>query len=280
MNVMTKIKAADTAKFVSELITITPDMAAQWLEMNTRNRKPRSGVIEKYARDMKSGRWQVTGDAIRFDSDANLIDGQHRLMACVKSGAPFSTLVIYGLQPDTQDVLDQGATRRAEDVLSLKGWQNVTGLAATARVLMAERDGLSGIKRKTYSTSEVMACIDKHSIMSRYIPAPGVLPRGISIAQVGFLRYISAAFFENGDATQSAMLEVLRTGVPTYQGDPIHAYRERILRMSDDITKINREARWNTFKHAFNLFRKKEPVTHLRFGRDTCSITGLDLKKL
>jgi len=280
MTVLDRIHRPSSTKFVSELITITPDMAAQWLEMNKKNRKVRSGVVDKYARDMKAKRWQVTGDAVRFDKDTNLIDGQHRLLACVKSNAPFETLVIYGLPPESQDVMDQGAVRRSEDVLSLRGWNNVTGLAATARVLLAERDGVATGGSNTYSTAEVLACIDKHRIMSRYIPAPGHLPRGISIAQVGFLGYVAAAFLENGDECQRTMMEVLKTGVPSYPGDPIHAYRERILRMSDDIMKIKRAARWNTFKHAFNLFRKTEPVQTLRFGRDTCTVIGLDLKKL
>jgi hypothetical protein len=273
-------KSPQEEQFVSEMIVVTPEMAASWLEMNVRNRKPRRGVVDKYARDMKSGRWQITGDAIRFDRNANLIDGQHRLMACVKSDASFSTLVIYGLPTEAQDVMDQGAVRRADDVLALHGWNNTTGITSACRLLLAERDGLQVPRSLTYSTAEVLACIEKHRVMSRYIPVPRSLPPGISLAQVGFLRYVSAEILRDNDGVQAAMFEVLKTGIPSYPGDPIHMYRERVLRMSKDISQISRTARWDTFKHAFNLFRRTESVTSLRFGRDYCKIIGLDISKL
>lgn len=281
MAVIEKFRKEKTkSEFVSEMIVVTPDMAAQWLEMNVKNRKVRVGVVDKYARDMKAGRWQITGDAVRFDKDAHLIDGQHRLKACVKANVPFTTLVIYGLSADAQDVMDQGAVRRADDVLALHGWHNTTGLTAACRVLLAERDGRQSTYGNSYSTAEVLAVLEKHRLMSRYIPVPRTMPPGISVAHVGFLRYVSAEFLGDEDTIQQAMFDVLRTGIPSYPGDPIHMYRERILRMSGGVSKINRSARWDTLKHAFNLFRETEPATSLRFGRDHCVIAGLDVKKL
>ncbi|MDP2620568.1 MAG: hypothetical protein Q8P46_10395, partial [Hyphomicrobiales bacterium] len=71
---------------------ITPELAREWLEKTNRKNRPLSELKwTAYAVDMLEGRWQYNGDAIRFGSDGVLLDGQHRLMACVEAGIPFET---------------------------------------------------------------------------------------------------------------------------------------------------------------------------------------------
>jgi hypothetical protein len=42
----------------AELVTITPEMAEQWLGKNTKNRPLKKTKIEQYARDIAAGRWR------------------------------------------------------------------------------------------------------------------------------------------------------------------------------------------------------------------------------
>jgi hypothetical protein len=75
-------------------VTVTPEMAREWLDANTGvpfNSQPHK--VDQYARDMASGHWPLTGEGIRFDEADQLVDGRHRLRACVKSGVPFLTYV-------------------------------------------------------------------------------------------------------------------------------------------------------------------------------------------
>ena len=44
--------------------TVTPEIAYTWLERNTCNRNVIQLVVDRYARDMKSGRWHLTGDPV------------------------------------------------------------------------------------------------------------------------------------------------------------------------------------------------------------------------
>lgn len=74
------------AKLEIEEIDIEPHLAESWLTKNVKNRNLTDRIAKKYARDMASGKWKTTGDPIRFDVDGNLIDGQHRLQACVLAG--------------------------------------------------------------------------------------------------------------------------------------------------------------------------------------------------
>ena len=262
-----------------ERIVITPDIANAWLERDAKNRKLQSHVISKYARDMKSGAWQVTGDAVRFDMHSNLLDGQHRLKACVQSDAPFETFVIYGLPPETQDVMDIGKLRSPADMFTLMGLHNTNTLAGALRILVAERDG---VRQKSFalSSAEIKSAHSRHPKITRFLPTGGMLPKGIAPSQVGYLRYVGAEILKEPHVAQS-MFEVLRFGVPAYSGDPIHAYRERIIRVGDSKSlTIAKDSRWWTLKAAFNMFRKQESTNHLRFGRDNCDIDGLDVTKL
>lgn len=115
-----------------EVVTITPAIARAWLGHNSRNRSVKTARVAQYARDMRNGRWQFTGDAIRFSVDGILLDGQNRLHACIEAATPFVTTVIYGLPDATQEVMDSGAIRLSRDAVTLKGYANAQGLAAVA----------------------------------------------------------------------------------------------------------------------------------------------------
>lgn len=65
--------------------------------------------------------WKMNGEAIKFSNTGRLLDGQHRLLACVESGCSVRTLVIRGLPEDTQETMDAGKSRTMANVLELKG---------------------------------------------------------------------------------------------------------------------------------------------------------------
>ena len=83
-----------------------------------------------------------TAEAIKFDWNGRLIDGQHRLLAVVASGSHVRFLVVRGLAPDAQRYLDTGSKRSAADALRMAGElssQNI--VAAAARILISYEDG-------------------------------------------------------------------------------------------------------------------------------------------
>jgi hypothetical protein len=135
-------------KLTHELIEITPTLAEQWLGQNHGNRNQRGRKITAYARDILNGRWMTTGDTIKFDWNDRLIDGQHRLEAVVEARQTIVALVVRGLDPRVQDVLDVNARRSGSDVLQFNGIKHGTTLiAAVARISTAWDQGL--LKRST-----------------------------------------------------------------------------------------------------------------------------------
>lgn len=114
---------------------MTPEKAKALLGKNTHNRPANRKHVEMLAADMKAGRWKLNGDAIRVASNGRVIDGQHRLMACVKSGLPFKTLLVTGLSADVFDTIDTGKRRGAADTFAVKGEKHYSLLAAALAIV-------------------------------------------------------------------------------------------------------------------------------------------------
>ena len=117
----------------TEIITITPDIAEAMLKANTRNyRKYNSHLIQMYAEDMRNGNWKLNGEPIVFYKNGSLANGQHRLMAVVKSGVSIQFLVVYDVDDDTMEY-DLGKSRNDIDVVRSFGLEaSNTSIAAVS----------------------------------------------------------------------------------------------------------------------------------------------------
>lgn len=130
-------------KLSATFVTVTPEMAARWLTHNTRNRALRKAEVTRYKRDMLAGNWHLDGSPIRFAPDGTLLDGQNRLTAIVESGVTLTLLVVRGVAAEAQTVMDTGRKRTAGDALAINGHSYYTQIAATARLALNIRAGLS-----------------------------------------------------------------------------------------------------------------------------------------
>ena len=109
--------------------TITPERAAELLEGNRGNRPLRPSAINRYAKDMKEGRWILNGEAIMVADDGSLINGQNRLSAIVLAGVPIETVLVTGLNGSAMDTIDLGVGRTLSDALHWKDVKNPRSVA-------------------------------------------------------------------------------------------------------------------------------------------------------
>jgi hypothetical protein len=109
---------------------ITPEMAQQYMGRNENNRPLSKTTVLKYARALRQGEWVLNGEAIVFDSDGRMGQGQHRLEAIINSGIAMSVVVIRGVDPKAFATYDGGRNRRASDILALDGETNTRALAS------------------------------------------------------------------------------------------------------------------------------------------------------
>lgn len=143
--------------------SITPKEAETMLRKNIVNRPVREQKVKQYMRDMLNGRWnEESGETIIIDKEGNLVDGQHRLTAVLKSGKTLKWLVVRGVEPKVQRTINTGAPRSVSDQLHIEqGYSNAALLAAIARnVYRIEHDMMAG--GTTISTEEILDTIERH----------------------------------------------------------------------------------------------------------------------
>ena len=118
----------------SKIEVITPERAKKDLEKAHGSNFIKLNIdhVNKYAREMRGGRWHPNGEAIKYNQQGILIDGQHRLSAAVKANQPFETVVVYGVESDIN--LDSGKKRTIADYLRHRGEKNAPTLAAALRL--------------------------------------------------------------------------------------------------------------------------------------------------
>jgi hypothetical protein len=102
-----------------ELVDISPDMAADWLEYRQfdGNRKTSRAKAEQLAAAMKAGKFLETHQGIAFDTEGKQIDGRHRLTAVVLANVTVKMWVFPNQTRDTFDVIDTGYARSAAQFL-------------------------------------------------------------------------------------------------------------------------------------------------------------------
>jgi hypothetical protein len=219
----------------AQVVAVTPVIAREWLRLNNRNRVIRPARVNAYARQMTKGLWTVNGEAIKIATNNDILDGQHRLLAVVKSGVTIHILVVTGLPPETQDTMDGGAKRSSGDVFGLRGEQNATILGSVARKVWLYNSGDRRFSAgENPSTPELVALLDENPGLRRsadiavrvyhsfrYIP-PSV---------VGCAHHLSSRIDPDAAAW---FYERLGTGAELAVRHPVLTLRKRVMTDKDN----------------------------------------------
>ena len=117
------------------LVYITPEIAQHYLSYNTQNRKESGSSINFLTQQMNKGLFIENGESIVFDKNMKLTDGQHRLMAIIKSGKSYHIPVVKGVNVKSMATYDTGKNRSASDVLSINGFKNASLLSSFIKLI-------------------------------------------------------------------------------------------------------------------------------------------------
>jgi hypothetical protein len=115
--------------------TVTPLDAQVYLQKSTLNRKISKTLLGSLTQSIINDRFVLNGQPIIFDEEGFLIDGQHRLTACLLSDKPIEIAVVRGINKSAFNVIDCGKKRSLGDVLSIAGYKNTHELASLLRYL-------------------------------------------------------------------------------------------------------------------------------------------------
>lgn len=262
--------------------TITPDMAARMLENNPRNRSVRPDVVTKYAKDLKSGSWQMTGDTIKFDRNDALLDGQHRLYAIITSKKPMETVVVRGLDPNVIENIDNATGRTPADVLKILGFKYSIISAATARWLASIK--YNSPKASSITRTMILDFAHKHQkgieeSAAWYYRLPlDARGAGPTPAMLVTMHYIGSKLLKKPKVAD-AFMGVFETGDGTYTGDPARKLREHLMRKKFRHEPIHRYEHMYGTIWAWNKFVLHRPGNEINFDNQI-KINGLDLKRI
>lgn len=118
-----------TRPMTFELETIDREKAQEYIGKNIGNRPPSKAHLDLLIGRQSRGEWKTNGDSIRFDTEGNLRDGQHRLHMVMLTGTPIEAVVIRNVDPDAFVTMDTGKNRTITDVLSIRKEPNPKYLA-------------------------------------------------------------------------------------------------------------------------------------------------------
>lgn len=214
-----------------ELHRVTPGVAREWLACNTHNRTLKETGLSKLVTSMERGDWLFNGDPIRFDETGTLIDGQHRLHACVQAEMPIDVLVVSGLPATAQDTVDTGIQRKLADSLRLRGETNSNELAAAINFLWRYENGrVRENSSVAPSMQQALAFVDQRPRLRSSVNATAHRAWGSKRA-AAVAHYLVAALSQQDS---EAFFEGVFTGVNLGSHDSRLRLRERITQLSRD----------------------------------------------
>lgn len=247
----------------TDIEVITPDRAAEYLKANDPKNRPVPTKVEQYARAMAAGEFTLNGEPIIFDDREIMIDGQTRCLACIKSGATFTTLVVRGIPYAARETIDTGQARTAGDVLHYRGVTDGRAVASVVRLLLhyekgtPPKGGASPVEIGRY-VEDNAAELDLAAEM--YRKSIGSVP-GLAGATCG-VAYFLAARVDRGMADDFFGRQVIG-GLGLEEGSPALALIQRLR--NDATLRSSRKLDVIAYAiQAFNLYCRGERVSKLQ----------------
>lgn len=203
--------------------TITPKKAMEWLKRNVHNRPLRETHANRIAGAMSRGEWKLNGETIKFNGNGDLIDGQHRLSACIASGKAFDSYVVRGLAHEAFDTIDGCKPRGASDVFARMGEKYYRHLSTAIRWASFLPNGcIPSGGNETLTNAQHVAYLEKNSGIRDSVEraSQSGIQTLMSIGQAAALHFLMS----QKDAQLAELFwhqvssgESIRKGMPAYE---------------------------------------------------------------
>lgn len=245
---------------------ISPEDASKMLGNQVKNRPVSSQKVEKISASISSGQFCENGESIILDHLGRLSDGQHRLLACIKSGRPIATFVVHmpsRLGAAFFDSIDQGTARSSSDRLAMEDVKYYRQASSVARLVARYERGVETFYggsyatsnaevRKTYETikDEIDFCVSE-SVALRDSIRPWLSPAVLAFC------YLMARRIDAGKAEE--WFHAVSTGENLRVSSSVHKLRSQLQRDAmSAIKSYSMDAKialmtksWINFRHSY-----------------------------
>ncbi len=256
---------------------VTPEEARLWLDTKrSKNRPISENAVAKYTQEMLAGRFVDNAKGLVFGVSGNLLDGQHRLSACVRANKPFPTTITWGVPDEYFDTIDDCNSRSLADVLHIKGETSSILLAAGVRFLWEYATGQiehKDLRKGRIATKPLLeATLDKHRKITTSVkfysmlkarPGGLMIPAGMSIG----LHYLFSLVDEK---KADDFFSRLQSGLELKEDDPVYILRARLIAgQKEASTKLTRSAMYYYTVTSWNAYVSGTYMKRLVFNADT-----------
>ncbi len=256
---------------------VTPEEARLWLDTKrSKNRPISENAVAKYTQEMLAGRFVDNAKGLVFGVSGNLLDGQHRLSACVRANKPFPTTITWGVPDEYFDTIDDCNLRSLADVLHIKGETSSILLAAGVRFLWEYATGQiehKDLRKGRIATKPLLeATLDKHRKITTSVkfysmlkarPGGLMIPAGMSIG----LHYLFSLVDEK---KADDFFSRLQSGLELKEDDPVYILRARLIAgQKEASTKLTRSAMYYYTVTSWNAYVSGTYMKRLVFNADT-----------
>jgi hypothetical protein len=213
---------------------------------------------------MTSGNWKLNADCIRFNGNGDLIDGQHRLRACIESGCSFDTYVAVNLDHDAFDTIDQGRKRTIGDIFTRQGHANYNTLSGAIRTVWRLERGFT-VSKGAMRADEANAVLETNpTIHDACAVARNLCGRRKLIGPAVLAGLIHMTRKKN-KAQADAFWEAVMIGDGMSKTDAAFVLRERLIANIGSMTKIQGDNLIALCIKAWNSHRDGGPCRVLKY---------------
>lgn len=231
----------------SNMTEITPETALKILERwftcagDFNNRYVTPYHVHAMANQIADGEFLFNGHSIVISDRGAVLDGQHRLLACIEANRPIHVVLVRDVPEHTWATLDSGLVRTGTMVLATAKFKNPGSLASSlARLVGYTADptgpisSIGWVGRRTgeaangnlpnlaFEHPRMVEIVDEFAAESGNRDAIG-----LSTADLAFTSYVFHSIDEGiADKFFSGLLD----GTGLSEGQPVLSLRERLIR--------------------------------------------------
>lgn len=244
----------------SELKFVSPSHATYELEMhNNMNRPINPDDVDTLARLIGSGKFVSNGQTVSYDTDGEIVDGQHRFAAVVRAGIGVWLWVIRGLEPEVRPTIDDNNRRKFRDDLGMNKVSSGASIEALLRKIMlwdyngglAKRGKMRGRVMRLDLANEYVKRVDEVndalSIAKEYPRIP------MSITNRAFLWWLLTQHADRDLVRQ--FFSILSIGSQLSKDDVVVRFRDKIISERNQQYAYQHRERYATPEHIFFAIR-------------------------
>lgn len=235
-------------KMTTQLEQITPAIASEILAKNEKNRRVDDNTVALYAAEMSKGNWKTTSQSISIDWNGNLINGQHRLKAIIKSGVTVTMSVTRNEDPDNFKTMDTLKVRSTGTMFDIAGIANATNIACIIKYeYLINKSGYitsaGNAEAKITATDELDVYNSKPEYYQNVHNKAGAWYSKLGhLLSLGYLGAYYIVFSKKNEKKAESFFEKLVTGLNIDSvHDPVYVLRNKLITNAGATTKYSKK---------------------------------------